>query len=93
MAKWIKASGEVIEVSPKNEGQVFTLEELKGFVDGYIECIYITPKQVMVINEEGRLIGLPYNAIATEAYRMAFQPTDGFIVGDALLCDYGTEID
>ena len=93
MAKWIKTDGEVIEVSPKNEDKVFTLSELKEFVGGYIECIYLTPKQVMVINEEGKLIGLPYNVVATEAFRMAFQPTDDFIVGDALLCELGTEID
>ena len=47
----------------------------------------------MVINEEGKLLNLPYNAVATEAFRMAFQPTDDFIAGDALLCEIGTEID
>ena len=93
MAKWIKTSGEVIEVSPNNDGEVFSLEELKGFVGGWIECINVSPKQVMVINEEGKLMNLPYNAVATEAFRMAFQPTDDFIVGDALLCEIGTEID
>lgn len=93
MAKWIKADGNVVEVSPNNAGECFTLEELKGFVCGWIECINISPKQVMVINEEGKLLNLPYNAVATEAFRMAFQPTDDFIVGDALLCEIGTEID
>ena len=93
MAKWIKADGNVVEVSPNNAGECFTLEELKGFVVGWIECINISPKQVMVINEEGKLLNLPYNAVATEAFRMAFQPTDDFIVGDALLCEIGTEID
>ena len=93
MAKWIKTSGEVIEVSPKNDGKCFTLEELKGFVGGWIECIHVSPKQVMVINEDGKLLKLPYNAVATEALRMALQPTDDFIVGDALLCEIGNEID
>ena len=93
MAKWIKADGNVVEVSQKNAGKCFTLEELKGFVGGWIECINISPKQVMVINEEGKLLNLPYNAVATEAFRVAFQPTDDFIVGDALLCEIGTEID
>jgi hypothetical protein len=93
MAKWIKADGNVVEVSPKNAGECFTSEELKGFVGGWIECIYVSPTQVMVINEEGKLLNLPYNAVATEAFRMAFQPTDDFIVGDALLCELGTEID
>lgn len=93
MAKWIKADGNVVEVSPKNEGECFTLDELKSFVGGWIECIYVSPTQVMVINEDGKLLNLPFNAVATEAFRMAFQPTDDFIVGDALLCEIGTEID
>lgn len=93
MAKWIKADGNVVEVNPKNEGECFTLEELKGFVDGWIECVDLSPKQMLVINEEGKLLNLPYNAVATEAFRMAFQPTDDFIVGDALLCEFEKEIE
>ena len=92
MAKWIKADGNVVEVSQKNAGECFTLEELKGFVGGWIECITVSPKQVMVINEEGKLLNLPYNAVATETFRMATPPNDDFIVGDALLCEIGTEI-
>ena len=93
MAKFIKASGDVIDVRPKVEGEPFTLDELKSFVGGWIECVYLSKSQVMVINEEGKLHNLPYNAIATEAFRMAFQPSDDYIVGDALICEYGTEID
>ena len=37
MAKWIKADGNVVEVSTKNAGKCFTLEELKGFVGGLDE--------------------------------------------------------
>lgn len=92
MAKWIKADGTLLEVHPKNKGQEFTLDELQLYVDGYIECIFLNQRQVMVINEEGKLRGLPYNTMATEAYRLVFQPTDEFIVGDALLCEVGTEI-
>lgn len=93
MAKWIKASGEVIDVTPKNEGKTFTLEELKEYVGGWIECVYLNKHQVLVINEEGKLLNLPYNAIATEAYRLAFQPNNDCIVGDALLCTLTSEID
>ena len=93
MAKLIKTSGEVIDVTPKKEGGCFTLEELKGFVGGWIECIYVSPTQVMVINEEGKLLNLPYNTVATETFRMAFQPTDDFIVGDALVCEIGKDIE
>lgn len=93
MAKWIKADGNVVEVSPKNVGKCFTLEELKDFVGGWIECITLSPKQVLVINEEGKLMNLPYNAVATQIFRMAFHPCDDSIVGDALLCEVNTEID
>ena len=93
MAKWIKTSGEVVEVSPKREGMVFSLEELKEFVGGYIECVFLNDHQVLVVNEEGKLIGLPYNHIATETYNIAFQPNRDVIVGNVLLCELGTEID
>ena len=96
MAKLMKASGDVIDVQPKNAGEPFTLEELKGFVGGWIECVYLpNGKQVIVVNEEGKLMNLPYNAIATETMALAFQPNriNDFIVGDALLCEIGTEID
>ena len=93
MAKWIKTSGEVIEVSPKNDGEVFSLEELKGFVGGYIECVSLNDHQVLVLNEDGKLMNLPYNNIATEVYNIAFQPNRDVIVGDALLCELGKEID
>lgn len=85
MAKLIKANGEVREVSPKN-GTDFCLEELQGFVGGYIEVVYPltgTPKDsILVVNEEGKLKGLPVNGIATAM--MGFQDT---IVGDILLCN------
>ena len=93
MAKWIKTNGEVIDVTPKNEGKTFTLEELKEYVGGWIECVYLNKHQVLVVNEEGKLLNLPYNAIATEAYRLAFQPNNDCIVGDALLCTLMSEID
>lgn len=93
MAKWMKTNGEVIDVTPKNEGQVFALEELKEYVGGWIECIFLNDHQVLVVNEEGKLLNLPYNTLATEVYNMAFQPNRDCIVGDALLCEIGKEID
>ena len=93
MAKWIKTSGEMIEVYPKNDGEVFSLEELKGFVGGYIEFVSLNDHQVLVVNEDGKLMNLPYNHIATEVYNIAFQPNRDVIVGDALLCELDKEID
>lgn len=81
-AKLIKATGEVLAVLPEN-GTDFKLEELNRFVGGYIEVIY-PPHQdgkIMIINEEGKLKGLPYNAAATAIW------THDNIVGNALLCE------
>lgn len=93
MAKWMKTDGEVVDVTPKNDGCVFALEELKEYVGGWIECIFLNHHQVMVINEEGKLLGLPFNTTATAAYQLAFQTTQDYIVGNALLCELGKEID
>ena len=76
MAEWIKASGEVVEVGPKNNKK-FTLEELQTFVDGYIEAVYLG-REVMYVNEEGRLRSLPYNERASKR-------ANRLIVGDVIV--------
>lgn len=85
MAKLIKSNGEVSEVCPKN-GTDFQLDELQGFVGGLIEIVYPmtgAPKgTILVVNEEGKLINLPVNGVASAM--MGF--TDA-IVGDVLLCE------
>lgn len=86
-AKWLKANGDVVDVTPKN-GRDFQLDELKRFVGGFIEIVRINDKQIMVVNEEGKLNRLPYNSLATEALILAYQGrVDDYIVGDVLLCD------
>lgn len=86
MAKIIKANGEQIEVTPKN-GKDFKLEELKAIVNGWIEIVWLPNNEdIMVINEEGKLMDLPFNSTATKIYYDAFG-YDDVIVGDVLLCD------
>lgn len=75
------------EVSPKN-GKYFSLEELNSFVDGYIEIVDLMDGRLMVVNEEGKLIGLPLNLLATVEYQKAYGPIDQ-IVGNALVCKKG----
>lgn len=84
MAKIIKSNGEQIEVSPKN-GNDFKLEELKAIVNGWVEVVWLPNDEIMVINEEGKLLGLPLNRTATNIYYDAFGYSDT-IVGDVLLC-------
>lgn len=38
-----------------------TLEELQATVGGYIETISLATDAAIICNEEGRLLGLPYN--------------------------------
>jgi len=83
MASWLKADGTIEVVQPKN-GRNFQLEELKRFVasgapNDYIEIVYPRHEgyegQIMVINEEGKLFGLPRNQRATELFGYT-PPTD-----------------
>jgi hypothetical protein len=80
MAALIKADGTISEVVPHNQ-KTFSLEELQGFVHGYIELVHVPSdrKAVMVVNEEGLVYDLPLNHAAS-------QLADQRIVGDALVC-------
>ncbi len=81
LAKLIRSDGTIEAVVPKN-GKDFSLEELRTFVAGCIEIIHPPSDEgaILVVNEEGRLQGLPLNKVASAVYR------NDFIVGDALLC-------
>lgn len=83
MATLLKAGHAPVEVQPKN-GTDFTLEELQEFVGGFIEVIPAREEGfILVINEEGKLNGLPYNGRATDLADIYLWDC---IVGDALLC-------
>jgi hypothetical protein len=89
MAVLIRSNGRIEIVLPK--GDVFTLEELQGFVGGYIEAIYRIKGglkeygtfDVMIVNEEGKLQSLPRNLTATALYEFGDHDP---IVGDVVLC-------
>lgn len=85
MAKILKVDGSVIDVEPKN-GTDFELQELHDIVDGYIEIVRLNNEQIMVVNEEGKLYGLDFNANATNIMRNNIATND-YVVGDALICD------
>ena len=78
VAQLIKSTGMVTTVTiPKKD----SLPVMQAAVGGLIEYVYIRynrKKTIMVVNEEGRLIGLPINPIAS---LIAGQT----IVGDVLL--------
>lgn len=68
----------MIEVYPDFKAATFELHELQKLVGGYIEMLPIPGGKVMVVNEEGKLKGLPEN---TEASFITGQQ----IVGDVLI--------
>jgi hypothetical protein len=87
MAKWIKANGTVQTVEPKN-GTDFRLEELKEYVNGYIQIISLpNDYKYLVCNEEGKLLGLHENRQATDILYFQNGIMD-VVVGDVLVCDF-----
>lgn len=87
MAKIIKSNGECEAVEPKVKEEGFELDQLQSIVGGYIEIIHLRKsKQIMVINEEGKLLGLPYNEEATRLYHEEHPGIDDAVVGNVLLC-------
>lgn len=76
----VKASGEVIEKEFDNIG---TYQFLSESVGGLIQCVSLTDKVDMWLNEEGKMINLPDNPIATVAWASVFGETD-IIVGDVV---------
>ena len=88
-ARWIKADGTTVIVSPK-DGKHFQLAELHEFVGGFIEIKRLQGRvtnKLMIINDEGKLshVNLPKNDTATGIYN-AFRM--GWIAGDVLVCEY-----
>ena len=82
----IKTDGTREEVVPKN-GKYFELKEMQELVGGYIQFLQLNDDNILVINEEGKLEGLPFNKDATLTAMLdeAIGILD-YIVGDALLC-------
>lgn len=68
----------ITSTKPEN-GADFQLDELKEIVGGWIEIVRCPDDWIMVVNEEGQLLNLPYNPVAS---LIAGQP----IVGDVLYC-------
>lgn len=53
----IKRPGEI----PRHVNVSNSLEALQKNVDGYIEAVTVATDLCIICNEEGRLLGLPYN--------------------------------
>lgn len=68
---------------PKN-GTDYSLKELQEIVGGFIQIVNLKDDLIMVVNEEGLLIGLKKNQNAT-ALAILSEAAE-LIVGDVLVC-------
>lgn len=85
MGTLIKADGTVQSVSPSS-GKKFTLEEMQEYVGGDIQMVTLPKNKAMILNENGKLMGLPVNDAATIMLRVE-RNTNDFCVGDVLVID------
>ena len=66
-------------------------KEVSKFVGGMVECITFPNGDLLLINEEGKLIDLPLNPEATALWRATFDNDNyitgrkDFVVGPAIL--------
>lgn len=74
-------SSAAIPVLPNN-GKKFGLEEVQKVVGGYVEVVRLPHNMKMLVNEEGILMKLPLNLLASQ---MANQK----IVGDVIVVPKG----
>ena len=88
-AKLLKASGEVVEIKPKN-GTDFKLDELYKHLNcSLVEVISLNQDDIMVVDEEGKLkannvINVNATMLAQENRAIVFWD---YVVGDAIVCN------
>ena len=79
----ITAEGEQRDITFKNK--LASLSELQEYVGGYIEIVWLRGGKILVVNEEGKINGLPINMNAT--YIIGEHGMDDNIVGNAILME------
>ena len=83
-----KASEFKIIENKKDEPQY---KEVSKFVGGMVECVQFPNGDLLLLNEEGKLIGLPLNPEATALWKATFDNDNyvtgrnDFVVGPAIL--------
>ncbi len=81
LAITLNAEGEAKEVElVEGESQ---LEKLQEAVGGLVQAVDFTPNLTIWVNEEGKIIGLPINPMATFLWEKYFGLTD-FICGNVI---------
>ena len=67
-------------------GEAFTLEEMQEIVGGYIQHIHLPDGRVLVMNEDGKMLKLPYNFQASMYANEAGVAIKDYVVGNVILC-------
>ena len=66
-------------------------KEVSAFVGGMVECVQFPNGDLLLLNEEGKLMGLPVNEKASKLWSETFTKDkyafgyDDFVVGPAIL--------
>ena len=68
-----------------------SLDELQKMVGGYIEIVAEKYGKQLIANEEGNVLGLNINWVATKEYNDYFEKP-GMILGDAVLLEKNARI-
>lgn len=95
-AKLLKASGEIVLITPK-DGKEFSLPEMQKYVGGYIEVLNPPgcPGSYMIVNEEGKFQQPPFakNQLASDLWQAGCDPdsdrASDDVVGDVMLIQKG----
>ena len=72
------------------------LKTAQDFVGGMVECITFPSGDLLIVNEEGKLMQLPLNPEATALWRMTFTKQNyvtgynDFVVGPAIYIKKGS---
>ena len=90
MATIIRTNGQREDLVGEGPNKTLTLDQMqKALHGGWIEMVFspLARQYFMVVDEEGKLKGLPINAVATAMARQ--EGVRDIIVGDAILISTG----
>jgi len=87
-ARILRVNGNDEGIEPE-DGPYLSNEQMQEVVGGSIEIVGLYDGRLMILLEDGKLQGAPWNRQATELFnaggRMWFDP----IAGDVIVCDEG----
>jgi hypothetical protein len=67
------------------QGEKITFNEIRKLVKGYVEFVWLKDGKILIVNEEGKFYGLPYNDIATQV--IVENGMNDYIVGNAIILE------